>query len=257
MPKLIAVAALAATLVAVAALPAWADDPIDFAGPGRGNSHGNISVGAGGRSHRGGLGGGGGSGGGSGGAATDPCAGTPAGAICKVLVNNGPGGAPAPVVPPIDIARSLRASAHLPLPGIRMSPPAGADQLVQLPSWLWLDTPWHEVSASVTLGPEFVQITATPVEVAWDLRDGSGAGHVVCDGPGTAYDPGLAPEAQSSDCSYTFHQAAAADRVTAAITWRVTWFATGAIDDFGTLPNQTTSAGATVRVVQAESVNAG
>ena len=176
-------------------------------------------------------------------------------------------------VSPRDIAIWLMSQKTLPKPGIGMNPRPGDDQLVNIPggSWLWIEpTVWHDVTASVSLPGLVVSITATPVSVAWRLTDGPERAQVDCNGPGTPYNPSLPPDAQTTDCSYTFHHAAGVaaaagaaaaaalvgDTVTATITWEVRWSADGAIRDAGFLANQTTGDSVTVRVVQAQSVNA-
>jgi hypothetical protein len=146
----------------------------------------------------------------------------------------------------------------LPAPGIDMSPKVGDNQLVNIPggTWMWVSRAnWRDVTVTASVPGLVVSVTASPDSVTWDLTDSPRNGHRVCYGPGTPYEPSVAPEDQSTDCSYTFLHAADAHNVTATMTWQVTWFATGAIDDSGTFDPMTTSATVTVRVVQDQSVN--
>ena len=74
-----------------------------------------------------------------------------------------------------------------PAPEIRLNPPAGEEQVVNVPTWMWLDrSAWQPVSATASAGAVTVTATASPRSVRWDMGNGD---VVVCDGPGTPYDP--------------------------------------------------------------------
>lgn len=170
------------------------------------------------------------------------CVDTATGAIVvDQLVVYDPGVAPQVLV---DSARR-RAEAHLDpkAPSVGTNPAAG-DQLVGVPTWLWVDGPWVPVTATATVGPVSSTVTAAPKEVRWDLGDGT---TMVCDGPGARYDQSLAPEDQSSGCTHTYTERSttagptAAYQVTATVTYEVTWTATtGQAGNLGTIDRSTT-----------------
>ncbi len=141
----------------------------------------------------------------------------------------------------------------LPVPQIRLNPPAGSAQLVSLPTWLWLDpATWGARSATASVPGLSATVTAVPVSVTWTMGDG---GQVVCRGPGTPYDPKRPEAAQHPSCSYTYRHAADAYQVTATTTWRVTWVAHG-VPDGGTLPPLARTSPATpLRVVEVQTIN--
>lgn len=143
-----------------------------------------------------------------------------------------PPGEPAPdgeaAVDPLVLAR--RAVERLPLagPSVAMSPSADRAQLVNLATWLWVDG-WAPLSATASVGPVAVTVTATPEQVSWDMGTGD---VVVCDGPGMPYDVGRPAEGQSTDCSYTYRRSSSGQpgqryAVTATQTWDVSWTASG------------------------------
>ena len=137
-------------------------------------------------------------------------------------------------------------------PVVRLNPPG--DQLVGMPSWLWIDTPWvpSDVSASVT--GVTATVTATPRRVDWDTGDGAA---LSCAGPGVGYDPNRGPESQSSDCTHTYiwpssTQPGGVYSVRATVTYTVSWVATdGGGGDLGAVTRTST---VPVRVVEVQAV---
>ena len=158
-----------------------------------------------------------------------------------------------PAVAPVVLARQAYRFLPLPVPRIRLNPPAGRAQLVSLPTWLWIDpTTWGSRSATASVPGVSATVMAVPVSVTWRMGDG---GRVVCRGPGTAYDPKRPAAAQRPSCSYTYRHAADAYQVTATTTWRITWAAHGA-PGRGTLPPLArTSPTIAVRVVEVQAIN--
>lgn len=135
----------------------------------------------------------------------------------------GPPGSGAPTRSARDIASDI-STRVIPLPGVQTSPPAGADQLVNLPTWLWVDD-WNPVSTSASEAGLTVTVTATPASVTWDM----GPGQVEC-GAGVAWNPGLREEQQSSDCTYTYTRSSYDQPdlkyfASATMRWDVTWTA--------------------------------
>ena len=119
-----------------------------------------------------------------------------------------------------------------------------AVSIVNLPTWLWIDAGmWHSYSVTASVGPVSATAVATPSEVTWSMGDGS---VVLCDGPGTPYDPTVAP-GQWTRCAHAYAVSSAgqpspdgnandgAFGVRATIDWSVSWSVTGAVGG-GSLP---------------------
>ena len=143
----------------------------------------------------------------------------------------------------------------LPTPQIAMNPPG--DQVVHINSWLWLDDAiWTTHSKSASAGGVTATVTATPRRVVWDLGNGD---TVMCDGPGTPYDPARPSAEQATDCSYTYEHTSAdqpgdAYAVTATVEWELSWSVQGAAGG-GALPALFTSAPMSVRVGELQALN--
>jgi len=146
----------------------------------------------------------------------------------------------------------------LPAPRIGVNPPTGRDQLVNLPSWLWIaPQTWGARSATASVPGLSATATATPVSVTWTMGDGH---QVVCRGPGTPYRPGDPPGAASPDCGYTYRSSSAGQpgeryRVSATTRWRITWTATGVINTSGTLPDLLRTSSIGLRVAEVQTIN--
>jgi hypothetical protein len=134
--------------------------------------------------------------------------------------------------------------------------PAG-DQVVNLPSWLWVDrSQFAPQTSSVAAGAVNVTVTAIPERVTWNMGDGA---QVVCAGPGTPYDATRADASQSTDCGYTYRRSSANQpnqryAVTATIDWHATFTVTGAPGGgtLGTIQRSTTVG---VQVGEVQAVN--
>ena len=156
-----------------------------------------------------------------------------------------------PVVSPAELAREARNRLVLPRPQLRTNPPI--DQLVGLPTWLWLAS-WTPVSATAAAPGASVTATAHPTSVTWVLGDGT---QVVCGGSGTAYAGGGDPAAPSPDCGHTYRRSSAAQPrgrypVTVTIEWLVSWSGAG---QAGVLAPLWTTTRSQLRVTQAPAVN--
>jgi hypothetical protein len=175
-----------------------------------------------------------------------------------------PGAAPVnPAVDPAVLAQQAENSMRLPSPQIETNPTSQA--VVNLPTWLWIDQGmWNPESVSAAAGTVTATATATPEQVQWTMGDG---GSVVCDGPGTAYQPSVPAESQTTNCSYTYSRSSAGEPsstgdpndagfpVTATITWGVTWTAQGVLAG-GVLNPLSTSSSTSLPVEQIQSVSA-
>ncbi|MFN8037880.1 MAG: hypothetical protein U0Q07_01600 [Acidimicrobiales bacterium] len=136
-----------------------------------------------------------------------------------------------------------------PRPALRTNP--AAEQLVGVPTWLWLAGGYAPVSATASVGAVSATVTAAPTGVSWDTGDGT---VVRCGGAGRPWSPGLDDDA--SDCRHTFEHRSTttgADgtfTVRATVTYAVTWTATtGQGGDLGTI---TRTATVDVRVREAQ-----
>jgi hypothetical protein len=155
---------------------------------------------------------------------------------------------------PADIAQLARSQLRLPAPAVAASP--AADQLVNLPTWLWLSSAWEPISATASVPGVSVTATAVPMSVTWSMGDG---GLVTCSGPGTPFPTGGDPKSASPDCGYTYRTSSAGLRgetfhVTATVAWTVTWAGAG---ESGVFPNMTTSASTAFRVAESQAVATG
>jgi hypothetical protein len=173
------------------------------------------------------------------------------------------GAPPNPGVDPALVAQQAENSMRLPSPQIETNPTTRA--VVNLPTWLWLDQgAWTPESVSASVGTVTATATATPERVQWTMGDG---GSVVCEGPGTPYQPSVPAQSQVTNCSYTYGRSSAGEPsptgdpndagfpVTATITWGVTWTAQG-VQAGGVLNPLTTSSSTSLPVEQIQSVSA-
>jgi len=195
--------------------------------------------------------------GGPGGGSNSGCFTDAATIACPLPVPGGPGAPPgAPPVSPAVLAQTAVKHLGLQAPLIEASPPVGTDQLVNVPTWLWLAGPWNPVQATAAVPGVRVTATAVPQLVTWRMGDGS---VVVCHGPGTPFRPGDNPSASSPTCGHTYRESSAsapggAFTVTATISWNVTWVGGGGRGAFGGL---TTAAAVQVPVAQSQAIVTG
>lgn len=158
-------------------------------------------------------------------------------------------------VDPAQLAAEAFEQLPLQLPAVATSPDPGQDQLVRVPTWLWVENGWAPLSASASVPGVTVTVTAVPRSVAWSMGDG---GAVTCDGPGTPYDRSHPAASQSTDCSYTYLRPSSGrpgERypAEATMTWSVSWSASGVAGggDLGTVSRTTAFA---LRVAEAQAL---
>lgn len=155
---------------------------------------------------------------------------------------------------PAELAQMARKQLRLPSPSIAANP--AGDQLVNLPTWMWLSGGWGPVSATASVPGVSVTAVATPTSVTWAMGDGS---TVTCTGAGTPYKAGTDPKAPSPDCGHVYRRSSASQPgqaypVTATVHWTVTWSGAG---QGGTFPDMTTTGNATFRVAESQALNNG
>jgi hypothetical protein len=118
------------------------------------------------------------------------------------------------------------------------SPGLDLEQITGLPTWMWLEAGAREEHiARADISGFWVEVTAHPHRVVWDMGDGSGS--VACDGPGTPYDPG-GGDRQRSDCTHVYQNVSVGEsggvyRASVTIEWTVDW--TSSVGQGGTLAN--------------------
>ncbi|MEU6573614.1 hypothetical protein [Streptomyces sp. NPDC046805] len=173
-----------------------------------------------------------------------------------IWIPDGPqqgGGAPQPT--PAQLALVARNQLRLLSPQIKANP--ADEQLVNLPTWLWLDRgDWRDVSATASVPGVSVRAVARPSSVVWTMGDGNS---VTCKGPGTPYGSRTSPKSQSPDCGYTYRTSSAgrsdsAFAVSATVHWTVTWAGAG---QTGVFPGMTTTSNADFRVAESQALNNG
>lgn len=161
-----------------------------------------------------------------------------------------------PAVPSAaQLAEQARSQLRLPSPRI-VANPAGA-QLVNLPTWLWVDpASWGTRSATAQVPGVLVTAVARPTSVSWAMGDGTS---VSCPGQGTPFPPGGDPRAASPDCGHVYRSSSAAQLgqafpVVATVHWAVTWVGAG---QGGALPDLTTTSAIGLRVAEAQALGTG
>lgn len=158
---------------------------------------------------------------------------------------------------PADLLAEARRRITVPLPDPRLSP--NGEQIVNLPTWLWLDVAgWEEQQATAAVPGLSVTVTAIPEVAVWSMGDGT---EVTCAGPGAAFDPSLPSAAQVSDCQHSYTRSSArqeglAFAASVTVRWRMSWTVVGGAGggDLGTI-DRTTVFPVPVAEVQTVNVN--
>lgn len=155
---------------------------------------------------------------------------------------------------PAELAAMARKQLRLPTPTIAANPPA--DQLVNLPTWMWLSSGWGPASATAAVPGVSVTAVARPTSVTWAMGDGS---TVTCTGAGTAFRAGTDPKSPSPDCGHIYRHSSAGQPsqkypVAATVHWTVTWSGAG---QSGTFPDLTTTGNAAFTVAESQALNNG
>jgi hypothetical protein len=156
---------------------------------------------------------------------------------------------------PAELARLAYEQLRLPTPQIRANPTG--TQLVNLPTWLWVDRgSWADRTATASVPGVSVTATAKPTSVTWSMGDGS---TLTCPGAGTPFAAGGDPKAASPDCGHTY-RASSQGRpnntfpVSVTVHWTVTWAGAG---QSGTFPDLTMTQSTTFAVAESQAVTTG
>lgn len=157
-----------------------------------------------------------------------------------------------PSMTPEQVAMKAKSRLRLPAPSIAVNP--ADEQLVHLPTWLWLREGWRTTSASASVPGITVTAVAEPATASWSTGDGT---TVTCSGPGTPFTTGHDPRAVSPDCGHTYRRSSKAmpgEVYTATVTvaWNVRWSGAG---QSGVFPGLTTTTSTSLRVAESQALN--
>lgn len=160
-------------------------------------------------------------------------------------------------VDPLVLAERARDSVTLPEPAVGLNPPVGQNQIVNIPTFLWVDpAQWQPITASASAGGVTSTVSARPVQVEWDMGNGD---VLTCSGPGTPYEAMTAASTDDAVCQYTYRRSSASApsatfTVTATTVWEVAWEAQGAPGG-GSLGASHTSTSFPLRVAEIQAIN--
>jgi hypothetical protein len=158
---------------------------------------------------------------------------------------------------PAELLAEARHRLTLPAPDVRFSP--ATVQVVQVPTWMWIDAgSWQTQSSTVAVPGVSVSVRAWPVASVWTMGDGA---TVRCAGPGTPFDARYDDPARASSCSHTYMVSSSSmpgHVVTGSVTvtWRASATVTGAPGG-GDLGSLSRTRRFTVRVAQVQALNRG
>jgi hypothetical protein len=153
------------------------------------------------------------------------------------------------------LAQVAVARLRLPGPVIRANP--AGPQLVNLPTWLWVDRAgWAPRWATAAAPGVSVTATATPARVVWSMGDGT---TLTCTTAGTPFPAGTDPMAASPDCGHTYRSSSQDSpggvfQVRATVFWAVSWAGAG---QRGRVDDLSTSTTTVFRVLESPVVNTG
>jgi hypothetical protein len=160
-----------------------------------------------------------------------------------------------PDIDPRALAEMQVKQLSVPVAEVGTSPTSDQDQVVRVPTWLWIASDWQPVTVTATAGRVAATVTATPTRVVWSMGDG---GSVTCAGPGTPYDSSRPAADQHTDCSYTYRQTSVGQpderySVTATVYWSVVFTSNAGAN--GALGEVSSTSAFTLRVAQAQALN--
>lgn len=129
------------------------------------------------------------------------------------------------------LAQSALGSLRLVTAEVRTAPSPPHPEIIGIEVWLWVPaSQWRVLTKTVAAGGTRVTVTAAPSRVTWDMGDGSEP--TICDDAGRPWETSYTDAAQT-DCGYTYRSLSAGQpggvfRITATISYFVTWTCTGA-----------------------------
>lgn len=166
--------------------------------------------------------------------------------VCYVLTSPESGAAS---IDPAGIAASVADRLDLTPGRIVASPQASVAGITGMESWFWLEPAPQASELTVSLGGQTVLVRAEPL-VEWSFGDGT----TLIGGPGVAYQDGEALERSirhvyetrclPGDQGRNPHVLTSCEedgyRVASTVIWRITYQASGPIDETGSLPARST-----------------
>jgi hypothetical protein len=156
---------------------------------------------------------------------------------------------PPNTVDPAALAAGVLKRMTIPVPQIGFSP--NGDQIVNLPSWLWIPN-WEPLTGSATVGGVTVRVTARPGSAHWTFGDGSSSSCA----PGIAW----APEADPTRaCTHTWARSSASQpnesyRLTVTVGWEASYSVSGGAGGGALAPLSRTSS-TQLRVAEVQAIN--
>jgi hypothetical protein len=161
-----------------------------------------------------------------------------------------------PLPPPVDPAELARmARSRLPIAAPEWQTYPDAEQVVNVPSWLWVDG-WAPLTRTATAGGVTATVTAMPVSQRWDFGNGDSR---TCQGAGSSFDRSRRVADQPPPtCSYAFPKSSASSpgetfAGSVTVTWQVSWSSNiGAGGNLGLLSR---SSQVPFRVAEVQAVN--
>ena len=140
-------------------------------------------------------------------------------------------------------------AALYPLPKVTLSP--WGDQVVNLPSWLWIEN-WEPLSGTASVGGVTIRVIARPASARWTFGDGT----TLSCGPGVPWSPDTDA---TRACIHTWTRSSAsqpAERylLRVSVTWSASYSVTGGAGG-GALPSITRTSTQPVRVAEIQALN--
>lgn len=152
-------------------------------------------------------------------------------------------------VDPSEVAAEVLRRMTVPVPELALSPTG--DQVVNLPSWLWIAN-WEPLTGTASVGGVTVRVTASPSSARWTFGDGAS---LSC-APGVPWSPGADP---GRACTHTWTRSSASRPAEnyplgVSVTWSASYSVTGGAGG-GALPSITRTSTLPVRVAEVQAVN--
>jgi len=152
-------------------------------------------------------------------------------------------------VDPAEVAAGVLRRMTVPVPKVALSP--AGEQVVNLPSWLWIAN-WEPLTGTASVGGVTVQVIARPSSARWSFGDGTS---LAC-APGVPWSPD-ADGARA--CTHTWRRSSASEpserySLGVSVTWTASYSVTGGAGG-GALPSITRTSTQPVRVAEVQAVN--
>jgi hypothetical protein len=181
---------------------------------------------------------------------------------CFTVVTPEAGKPAQPPINPAAIAAELASRMSLQAGTVAVSPSARTAGLTGAASWFWLEPTPASQSLSLSTRGEHVTVTASVSNVQWSFGEGA----TLTGGPGVPYKPGTTPSTEAirhvyqtrclpgdrgrdpnvlAGCNSTGYQ------VRAAVSWGITYQATGPVPADGALPSRSTETSVSYPVSEA------